>query len=119
MPVDRVDLIDAVAREKGARTTRSSVHLHATFDEDDKASGSVHFLADRFGVGAGTALARYAFVGDSGNDGACFSAFHTTFGVANVRRHAARLSVTPKYVAAAEMGEGFAEIAKAILAARW
>lgn len=119
MSVDRVDLVDRLAREKGARTTRSSVHLHATFDEDDKASGSVRFLAERFGVDAGTALARYAFVGDSGNDGACFSAFHTTFGVANVKRHTSRLSVTPRYVAAAEMGRGFAEVARALLAARW
>ena len=119
MPVDRADLIDAAARNFGARTTRSSVHLHATLDEDDKASGAVRFLSERFGVGAGAALARYAFAGDSGNDSACFAAFHATFGVANVRKYASRITVPPRFVATKEMGEGFAEIAKALLAARW
>ena len=61
---------------------------------------------------------RYAFAGDSGNDAACFAAFRTTFGVANVRASLGRLSVTPRYVATREMGEGFAEIAAAILSAR-
>ena len=61
---------------------------------------------------------RYAFVGDSGNDAACFAAFRTTFGVANVRASLGRLSVTPRYVASRAMGEGFAEIAAAILAHR-
>lgn len=118
MPVDRVDAIDAVARAAGARTTRSSVHLHASFDEDDKASGAVRFVGERFGVGAGSALVRFAFAGDSGNDSACFAAFQTTFGVANVRKYVARIAVPPRFVASKEMGEGFAEIARALLAAR-
>ena len=42
----------------------------------------------------------------------------TTFGVANVRTSLPRLSVTPRYVATHEMGEGFAEIAARILASR-
>ena len=57
---------------------------------------------------------RYAFVGDSGNDAACFAAFRTTFGVANVRarRAAAHRASPPRYVAAAApMGEGFADVA--------
>jgi hypothetical protein len=78
----------------------------------------VRFLHERLGEESGGALVRYAFVGDSGNDAACFSAFRTTFGVANVRSAAGRLSVPPRYVAAAAMGAGFAEIAREILARR-
>jgi HAD superfamily hydrolase (TIGR01484 family) len=110
-----------VAREierAGARWTQSSVHLHATFDASDKASGAVHFCRVELGEESGAALSRFAFVGDSGNDGPCFSAFRTTFGVANVRAHVSRLSVPPRYVASAAMGNGFAEIAAAILAKR-
>jgi HAD superfamily hydrolase (TIGR01484 family) len=118
LPRDRVDAIEAVARSFGARTTRSSVHLHASFDADDKASGAVRFIVENFKCDAGAALARYAFVGDSSNDSACFSAFRNTFGVANVRAYAPRLPVTPKFVASKEMGEGFAEVASALLAAR-
>lgn len=118
LPDDRVDAIAKTIREAGARTTRSSVHLHATFDTDDKASGSIAFLRERFGEDAGAAIVRYAFAGDSGNDAACFAAFRTTFGVANVRDHVARLSIPPRYVAAASMGAGFAEIARALLERR-
>ncbi|MBX3206966.1 MAG: HAD-IIB family hydrolase [Labilithrix sp.] len=102
----------------GARTTRSSVHLHATFARDDKASGATRFLRERFGEDPGRSLARWAFVGDSANDAACFAAFRTTFGVANVRAFLAKLSVPPRFVARAERGEGFAEIARTLIALR-
>ena len=102
----------------GARRTQSSVHLHATFDTDDKASGALRFLRRELGRGPGARRSsRFAFVGDSGNDAACFAAFRTTFGVANVAASVGRLSVPPRYVARGEMGEGFAEMAGAILRA--
>jgi hydroxymethylpyrimidine pyrophosphatase-like HAD family hydrolase len=119
MPEDRIAAILRVVAAAGARSFVSSVHLHATFDEDDKASGTLRYLASAFGEDAGAATAAaYAFVGDSGNDAACFGAFRITFGVANVRKHLARIPVTPKYVANAEMGEGFAEVAQAIVRGR-
>ncbi len=118
LPPERVALVRACIVRAGARTTQSSVHLHATFDVDDKASGAVGTLARVFGEDAGAALVRYAFVGDSGNDAACFAAFHTTVGVANVAAHVARMAVPPRYVTRAPMGEGFAELAAFLLAAR-
>jgi hydroxymethylpyrimidine pyrophosphatase-like HAD family hydrolase len=118
LPEDRTRAIAREIEAAGARWSRSSVHLHATFDVDDKASGAVRFCVRHFGESAGSALVRFAFVGDSGNDAACFSAFRTTFGVANVRASLGRLVVSPRYVAAGEMGEGFAEIADVLLARR-
>lgn len=118
LPEESVAAIIQVIDAAGARRTRSSVHLHATFDADDKASGALRFCARELGVDPSAALARFAFVGDSGNDGACFAAFHTTFGVANVAASVARLSVPPRYVSGSAMGEGFAEIARAILSER-
>jgi hypothetical protein len=103
----------------GARTTRSSVHLHASFERDDKASGAIRFVNARFGDDAGAALNRWAFVGDSGNDASCFAAFKTTFGVENVRAYARVLSLPPRWIAPGKRGAGFAEIAKAIVSARW
>ncbi len=119
LPAERVASILRVIAAAGARSFRSSVHVHATFDIDDKASGAIAYLARALGEDPGAATGgRWAFVGDSGNDAACFSAFRTTFAVANVRAHLAQIPVTPRYVARAEMGEGFAEIAAAILSAR-
>ncbi|MCL2777185.1 MAG: hypothetical protein FWD73_04210 [Polyangiaceae bacterium] len=113
--------IAALEREvmsAGARTTRSSVHLHASYESDDKATGAVRFLREQLGEDPGRALGRYAFIGDSGNDAPCFSAFRVTFGVANVRAHLPRLPVPPRWVASRERGAGFAEIARVLVAAR-
>ncbi|MGH7297472.1 MAG: HAD-IIB family hydrolase [Polyangiaceae bacterium] len=118
LPADRVALVAREIEAAGARWSCSSVHLHATFDVDDKASGALRFLAERLGEEPGGAVVRYAFVGDSGNDAACFSTFRTTFGVANVRAAAGRLSLPPRFVASAPMGAGFAEVAREILARR-
>src|SRR5258706_3130599 len=115
LPEDRIAAIVAEIRAAGARTTQSSVHLHATYDGDDKASGAIEFLRASFSEDAGSAVASYAFVGDSANDAACFAAFRTTFGVANVRDYAAKMSVPPKWIASKAMGDGFAEIARALL----
>jgi len=115
LPEERVAAIVRKVEEVGARWSRSSVHLHATFDLDDKASGAIRFCVRELGADAGGAVARYAFIGDSANDGPCFAVFRTTFGVANVRSSLRRLRVSPRYVAAGEMGNGFAEVAAEIL----
>lgn len=115
---ERVRALAAIVVSAGARTTRSTVHLHASFERDDKASGAVRFVRERFGTDVGTTLARWAFIGDSPNDAACFSALRHTFGVANVRVFASRLSVPPRWISPSERGEGFAEIARAILEKR-
>jgi hydroxymethylpyrimidine pyrophosphatase-like HAD family hydrolase len=115
---DRVRAIaDEIARA-GARSLQSSIHLHATFDADDKATGALRFCARELGLDPAAALVRFAFIGDSGNDAACFAAFRTTFGVANVRASLARFTLPPRYVANAAMGEGFAEIAAEIVKKR-
>jgi len=118
VPRARIRRIEAIIAEHGARSSCSSVHLHATFDADDKATGAVRLLAERFGVDVTVARARHAFVGDSGNDRACFAAFETTFGVANVAAHLGTLTRTPRFVAPSPMGQGFAEIARALLRRR-
>ncbi len=118
IPVDRVDAIAAEIVAAGARTTRSSVHIHATYDPADKATGAIAFLRETFGEDASYARGRYAFIGDSGNDAACFNAFAVTFGVANVRPNIGRIAVPPRYVATHEMGGGFAEVAATILSKR-
>ena len=104
-----------IIHRAGAATFASSVHLHASFDRTDKAQGAVRFLHGITGEDESAALHAFAFIGDSTNDAPCFSAFHTTFGVANVDRYASRMAVPPRWVASAEMGEGFAEIIDKLL----
>jgi HAD superfamily hydrolase (TIGR01484 family) len=110
--------IRAMAHEQGVRTFASSVHVHLTFEADDKASGAIAFLSSYLGEDSTGARARYAYIGDSTNDAAAFAAFDLTFGVANVRAIAARLTLAPRYIAPSPMGAGFTEIANALTAAR-
>jgi HAD superfamily hydrolase (TIGR01484 family) len=117
-PQERIVAMRALAAQLGARTFESSIHLHVTLDADDKASGTVAAIARRFGEDRCVALARYAFVGDSGNDEACFSAFRHTFAVANVERWVARLSVAPRFVSLASEGAGFVQIAERLATLR-
>ncbi len=114
----RVDEVRRFVSSAGARSIVSSVHLHATLEGDDKASGALRFLRERRGLDAGAARVKCAVVGDSENDAACFAAFRTTVGVANVIPWVPRLSVPPRYVTRAPMGDGFAELARALVATR-
>lgn len=105
----------AFARERGATVFVSSVHFHVGMDPVDKASGAVALLRHLTGVDPTLALARYAFVGDSENDAACFGAFRLTFGVANLR---GRPTLRPRFVTRGARSAGFAELARTLGALR-
>jgi HAD superfamily hydrolase (TIGR01484 family) len=110
-----VDRMEAFARARGARTVRSSVHLHVCYDGSDKASGAIRAIVRAFEQDATTARARFAFIGDSENDEPAFNAFLTTAGVGNLR---GTPTLSPRYRTTAERGRGFAEFAQKIVALR-
>jgi HAD superfamily hydrolase (TIGR01484 family) len=107
-----------IAQARGVRIVASSVHLHLTYEADEKASGTIRLLCRQFGEDATAARSRYAFVGDSGNDATPFAAFAVTLGVSNVRSHLHALSVPPRFIAESTMGSGFAEIAARLVELR-
>jgi HAD superfamily hydrolase (TIGR01484 family) len=111
----RVAEASAFLRAQGARVFVSSVHLHATFDYADKASGAVRLLAADSGLDATLVRHAYAYLGDSENDASCFAAFAVSIGVANLRGKATLL---PRYVTSQPMGRGVVEAARAILSLR-
>jgi HAD superfamily hydrolase (TIGR01484 family) len=117
-PAARIEALRRAAEELGARTYQSSIHLHVTLDGDDKASGTLHALTVTRGADPSAAVGRWAFVGDSGNDEACFAAFKTTLAVRNVEPWLARLTVVPRYVSNAAAGAGFVEIARRLVTLR-
>jgi len=110
-----VDAAAAFARARGARTFRSSIHLHVTRDEVDKASGTLRAVHRLLGIEPTVARERFAFIGDSDNDSSCFAVFRTTIAVANLTGHPA---VPPRYLTAQPMGAGFAEAAAVLVARR-
>lgn len=112
VPKEIVDAAEHFARSRGARTTRSSVHLHVTRDGDDKASGAVRFLRTQMGIDATSCRTRSAFIGDSDNDSACFAAFRTTMAV---RNFTGRPTVPPRFITRGSRSAGFVEAARVIL----
>jgi HAD superfamily hydrolase (TIGR01484 family) len=113
-PAERVAEAAAFARARGAGTVTSSVHLHVGFDASDKASGAVRLIRRLSGVDPTLALFRYAFIGDSSNDSACFAAFRCSIAVRNL---SGRPALLPRFITRGERGAGFAEAA-AILCGR-
>jgi hypothetical protein len=76
-------------------------------------------MREAFGIDLDAGSARFAFVGDSPNDQPMFTFFQeSSVGVANLRRFLPSLASPPRYLATAEGGHGFAEIADQVLAAR-
>ncbi|HKY36154.1 MAG TPA: HAD-IIB family hydrolase [Polyangiaceae bacterium] len=112
VPAERVEQAAAFLRDAGARVFTSSVHLHATFDYADKASGAVRVLTQDTGLDATAVRHAFAYLGDSENDASCFAAFDLSIGVSNLR---GRGTLHPRYVTSRPMGAGVAEAAAAIL----
>jgi HAD superfamily hydrolase (TIGR01484 family) len=115
VPSERVSELANYARSRGARVTRSSIHLHVSYDIDDKASGVLRFLSQVYGKDPTASRHDFAFIGDSENDAPCFAAFRTTVGVANFR---GRPSVPPQFLTSGMMGTGFAEFVSRVIERR-
>lgn len=108
----------AVMRAEGLNATVSSIHVNGWIGDHTKLSAAHWMLRRLYGRELAPEIDRWVYVGDSTNDQAMFAAFPCSVGVANLRRFAAQLTVWPAYIADAERGEGFAEVTRALLAAR-
>lgn len=115
---EAVDRIKAIFEEEGATAKISSIHVNGWFGDYDKLSMTRRLAADRLGIDVDAERARVIFCGDSPNDAPMFAHFPNACGVANVRDFSARLEAAPAWIASARGGEGFSEIAGAILSAR-
>ncbi len=105
---DTIQAAREFAHRAGARTTRSSVHLHYTFDRADKATGALGYLT-RTGGDPTRGRQRFAFIGDSDNDAAAFAAFALSVGVHNLRGH---FSIPPRYLTDQSQSAGFVEFSQ-------
>jgi len=114
VPKERVAEVRTFAEARGASTLASSVHLHLSFDREDKASGSVRLIRRLRGLDPTAILSRYAFIGDSENDAACFAAFPHSIGVQNL---SGRPTLAPRYRTTRPRGAGFVEAVTALLQA--
>jgi len=118
LPAAAVDRIAGLMRSEGMTATVSSIHVNGWFGQHDKLSMSRLCVAELLGADLDAEREEWLFIGDSANDASMFAHFPHSVGVANVREIVAQLPVPPAYVTEASGGEGFAEMARLLLAAR-
>ena len=118
LPEADIERIRAIFEASGATAKISSIHVNGWFGDYDKLSMTRILFAEVFAEDLDRIKAQVIFAGDSPNDQPMFGFFSHAVGVANIARFAKSLKTPPAYVTRAEGGDGFAELAEAILAAR-
>ncbi len=118
LPPGKIAQVVAIMQAEGMTATVSSIHINGWFGEHNKLEGARWAVRELFGRDLEAEMSHWVYVGDSTNDQLMFEAFPHSIGVANVRRFEAQLAHLPRYITQAERGAGFAEVARAVLAAR-
>ena len=106
----------ALMHAHGLTATVSSIHINGWIGGHDKLSGAQ--WAVREALGRPWVPEDWVFVGDSPNDQRLFASLPLSVGVANIARFVPQLQAWPGWVTTAERGQGFAELAQALLVAR-
>jgi HAD superfamily hydrolase (TIGR01484 family) len=111
-----IDRVVAVMREHGLQATVSSIHVNGWLGEHTKWTAALWAVPACCGMPLDAAA--WLYVGDSTNDQLMFQRLPLSVGVANIARFLPQLATPPAFVTLAPRGEGFAQVATQILAAR-
>ena len=107
-----------IMQSEGMNATVSSIHINGWFGTHNKWEGARWITRQLWDRELQDEIGRWLYVGDSTNDQRMFEAFTHSVGVANIRRFEDQLTHKPGYITLGERGAGFAEVARAVLAAR-
>ena len=118
LPRQSVNKIVEIMSRFGLTVKVSSIHVNGWFGYYDKLTMSKVCARDCFDIDLTQQESEFLFTGDSPNDSPMFEFFSNSVGVANVRDFKGELDTPPKYVTENRGGEGFSEVAEAILAAQ-
>ncbi|MES3004472.1 MAG: HAD family hydrolase [Pseudomonadota bacterium] len=118
LPQLQIDQVVKLMKDEGMNATVSSIHINGWYGDHNKLSGARWIVRELFARELDAEIAKWAYVGDSTNDVLMFEHFPHSIGVANIRRFESQLTHPPRYITPSERGAGFAEVARAILAAR-
>ena len=118
LPQAQIDAVVRWMQDQGMTATVSSIHINGWYGDHDKFAGARWIVRALWGRDLLAELDRWVYVGDSTNDQVMFQHFAHSVGVANIRRFEAQLAHPPRYIAQAERGAGFAEVAAHLLKTR-
>lgn len=117
LPPEAIDQAVQIMQSEGMNATVSSIHINGWYGAHNKLEGARWIVRELLGCDLDSEMQNWVYVGDSTNDQLMFEAFPHSVGVANIRRFEAQLTHKPRYITEGERGAGFAEVAKAVLAA--
>lgn len=118
LPQAGIDAVVRIMQAEGMTATVSSIHINGWYGDHDKWHGACWIVRELWGRDLATEADRWVYVGDSTNDQVMFERFAHSVGVANIRRFEAQLQHRPRYITPGERGEGFNEVATALIAAK-
>ncbi len=118
LPPDKVAQVVALFKAHGLQATVSSIHVNGWIGRHNKLEAARWMVRTLFGRDLDAELAQWVYVGDSTNDQVMFEHFTHSVGVANIHRFDDQMLHWPRYETVGERGAGFAEVARALLAAR-
>jgi HAD superfamily hydrolase (TIGR01484 family) len=118
LPGEAIDRIVALMEAAGATAKVSSIHVNGWFGSYDKLTTTRLIMRECFGIDLDADKDEFVFIGDSPNDAPMFGFFPNAVGVANLRSFVDRLSAKPAYITERPAGDGFAELAAALLEVR-
>ncbi len=118
LPLAQVERIVALMEQAGMTAKVSSIHVNGWFGTYDKLSMAHLLMRERYGLELKNEREHCLFVGDSPNDAPMFAYLPHAVGVANVADFEGRISALPAYITSSRGGAGFAEVARAVIAAR-
>jgi HAD superfamily hydrolase (TIGR01484 family) len=112
------DELCSLIRASGSDTTVNSLWVLAWLGGYDKLSAARRFMRTAYGIDIDTDRNLIVYVGDSTNDAPMFQHFPRSVGVSTVMDYLSELIRAPTWITRGPGGDGFVEVADAILAAR-
>lgn len=114
----QIEQVVRVMQQEGMNATVSSIHINGWFGEHTKLSGARWIVQRLLGRALDAETAHWVYVGDSTNDQLMFGHFPLSVGVANLMHFADQLHTWPAFITQGGRGQGFAEVAGALIRAR-
>ncbi len=118
LDAEAVERVVEIMRSEGMQATVSSIHVNGWYGTHDKWEGACWIVRELWGRRLDDESAQWLYVGDSANDQVMFRRFEHAVGVANLMQVADRIDDGPRWITDGERGDGFAEVARLLLAHR-
>ena len=118
LPREQVLKIASLFEEAGATAKISSIHVNGWFGLFDKLISTKLFVSEQWGEELDREKDAYLYCGDSPNDEPMFEYFPLSFGMANVGTLLELMEHHPAYITKSPAGNGFLEVAEALLRSR-